>query len=423
MVRMSGKRGNGEGSIYPYRNGGFAAYVWVTTPDGKRKRKYVYGKTRPEVHEKWLKLHNEAKKGPVATQHRTVATFLDYWLTSVVKPNLAPLTYVAYEGAARLYIVPRLGSKRLDKLTVRDVREWLTKLADTCQCCAQRKDAKRRPERQRCCAIGECCEQYPSGRVVQIARDTLRAALSQAVVEEEIPRNVAKLVRVPKPRRRKVKAWSVGEASRFLEHAVTSDDPLYAAWVLALTLGLRRGEILGLTWESIDFDAGELYIDHQLQRAGREVLHRETKTEDSEDFLPLPELCLAALRQRRQQQQEDREAAGELWQDVHGLIFTTRYGTPIEPGNLTRAFAVRIRQAGVRAIPLRNTRHTTGSLLVAMKVHPKVAQRILRHSKFTMTFDVYSEASDEEIREALQRLSRGFGQSPPDDPEESDEDS
>ncbi|GAA2622945.1 hypothetical protein GCM10009863_41470 [Streptomyces axinellae] len=160
---MSGKRGNGEGSIYPYRNGGFAAYVWVTTPDGKRKRKYVYGKTRPEVHEKWLKLHNEAKKGPVATQHRTVAAFLDYWLISVVKPNLAPLTYVAYEGAARLYIGPHLGAKRLDKLTVRDVREWLTKLADTCQCCAQRKDAKRRPERQRCCAVGECCEQYRAG--------------------------------------------------------------------------------------------------------------------------------------------------------------------------------------------------------------------------------------------------------------------
>ncbi|WP_356948840.1 hypothetical protein [Streptomyces cacaoi] len=128
-------------------------------------------------------------------------------------------------------------------------------------------------------------------------------------------------------------------------------------------------------------------------------------------LLPLPELCPAALRQRRQQQ-EDRTADGDLWQDVHGLIFTTRYGTPIEPGKLTRAFAVRIRQAGVHAIPLRNTPHTTGSLLVAMKVHPKLAQRTLRHSTFTMTFDVYSEASDDEIREALQRLSRGFGQSP-----------
>ncbi len=70
MGGISGKHGNGEGSIYPYRNG-FAAYVWVTTPDGKRKRKYVYGPTRSVVHEKWLKLQNDAKKGPVATRHRT----------------------------------------------------------------------------------------------------------------------------------------------------------------------------------------------------------------------------------------------------------------------------------------------------------------------------------------------------------------
>jgi hypothetical protein len=150
---MSGKRASGEGSIYPYKNG-FAAYVWVTTPDGDRKRKYVYGKTREETHEKWIKLHGEASKGPVQTRHRTVAAFLSYWLESIVKPNLAPLSYVSYEGSVRLYIVPHLGCKRLDKLTVRDVREWLTNLAGICQCCAQGKDAKRPRERQRCCAVG-----------------------------------------------------------------------------------------------------------------------------------------------------------------------------------------------------------------------------------------------------------------------------
>ncbi len=406
---MSGKRGNGEGSIYPYRNGGFAAYVWVTTPDGRRKRKYVYGKTRPEVHEKWLKLHNEAKKGPLPTRHRTVAAFLDYWLESIVKPNLAPLSYVSYEGCARLYIVPHLGTKRLDKLTVRDVREWLTKLASTCQCCAQRKDAKRSPSRQKCCAVGECCESYASRRVIQAARDALRAALTHAVTEEEIAKNVASLVKVPKPRRRRVKPWSVAEAGKFLADAADRDDPLFAAWVLVLSLGLRRGEVLGLTWDSIDFENGELYVDHQIQRAGREILYRETKTEESDDFLPLPSLCLRALRMRRAQQTGDRKAAGDLWQDSRGLVFTTKYGTPIEPGNLTRMFALRARRAGLRVIPLRNTRHTCSSLLVALGVHPKVAQRILRHSQIAITMEVYAEASDEEVRAALGKLSDAMG--------------
>ncbi|MEU2901696.1 site-specific integrase [Streptomyces globisporus] len=408
MGGMTGKRGNGEGSIYPYKNG-FAAYVWVTKPDGKRARKYAYGKTRDEVHDKWLNLHAEAKKGPVATRHRTLAAFLAYWLDSIVKPNLAPLTYVSYEGYVRLYIAPQLGAKRLDKLTVRDVREWLTKLATLCQCCAQGKDANRGPGRRKCCAVGDCCESYPSRRVVQGSRDALRAALSHAVTEEEISKNVASLVKVPKPRRRRIRPWSAAEASLFLADAAARDDHLFAAWVLVLTLGLRRGEVLGLTWKSIDFETGELYVDHQIQRAGREILHRETKTEDSDDFLPLPAVCLKALRMRRAQQLGDRKAAGELWQGSHDLVFTTKYGTPIEPGNLTRMFALRSRRAGLRVIPLRNTRHTTGSLLVVLKVHPKVAQRILRHSQIAMTMDVYADAADEEVRDAIGKLSDAMG--------------
>ncbi|MFI5616145.1 tyrosine recombinase XerC [Streptomyces sp. NPDC051567] len=405
---MSGKRGNGEGSIYPYKNG-YAAYVWVTKPDGTRARKYAYGKTREEVHEKWLNLHAEAKKGPVATRHRTVVAFLSYWLDSIVKPNLAPLSYVSYEGYVRLYIAPHLGTKQLDKLTVRDVREWLTKLAVICQCCAQGKDAKRDPGRRRCCAAGECCETYPSRRVIQGSRDALRAALTHAVTEEEISKNVASLVKVPKPRRRRIKPWSVAEAGRFLTDAAAREDHLLAAWVLVLCLGLRRGEVLGLTWKSVDFEMGELYVDHQIQRAGRQLLHRKTKTEDSDDFLPLPSLCLKALRMRRAQQLGDRKAAGDLWQDRHDLIFTTKYGTPIEPGNLTRMFALRAQRAGLRAIPLRNTRHTCSSLLVALKVHPKVAQRILRHSQIAMTMEVYAEASEKQVRAAIGRLSEAMG--------------
>jgi integrase len=179
--------------------------------------------------------------------------------------------------------------------------------------------------------------------------------------------------------------------------------------VLVLCLGLRRGEVLGLTWKSVDFDSGELYVDHQIQRAGKQILHRETKTEESDDFLPLPALCLKALRMRRAQQEGDRKAAGELWQDTRGLIFTTKYGTPIEPGNLTRMFALRARRAGLRVIPLRNTRHTCSSLLVALKVHPKVAQRILRHSQITMTMEVYAEASEDEVRGGAAAALRGHG--------------
>ena len=103
------KRGNGEGSIYPVE-GGYRGYVWVTSPDGIRRRKYVKGRTYEETKEAWLALHTRARSGPIASAVPTVAEYFAYWLVEVVEPNLAPKTYEKYEMFSRLYIVP--GSER-----------------------------------------------------------------------------------------------------------------------------------------------------------------------------------------------------------------------------------------------------------------------------------------------------------------------
>jgi integrase len=405
-------RANGEGSIYPYK-GGFAAYAWVDTPDGKRKRKYVYGQTRDEVHDKWIKLHAAAQKGPVATKTPLLGDFLDEWLSDVVKPNSAPLTYVTHESAVRLYISPHLGKKPLNKLSTKLAREWLTKLVNTCQCCAQGKDEARRADRRRCCALGKCCESYTGRRTLETVRATLRAALNHAIREELISRNVAALVDVPRARRRttrrKVRPWSVDEARRFLEHTRRADDPLYAAWVLFLVLGLRRGEVLGLTWDAVDLERAELRTVDQLQRAGGELLHRETKTEDSDDILPLPPIVVAALRLRKRQQANAKAEAADAWHNALNLVFTTKYGTPYEPSNITNRFPPRCTNAGVREIHLHDTRHTVASMLVALDVHPRVAMKILRHSQIAVTMEIYSHPTDEQIRDALNKLGKLFG--------------
>jgi integrase len=271
------KRRNGECSIFPYRKG-YAAYAWVTTPDGERKRKWVYGKTHDEVHGKWIKLQIRAQEGPVPTATPTLASYLAYWLREVVEPNLAPKTTEKYALLTRLYLIPGLGTKRVDRLQVRDVRTWLNRLRTTCQCCAQGKDAARSPDRRLCCAAGKCCHQVLADRTVKDARDTLRAALTTAVSEELLARNVAAIVRLPTPRKQQRQWWSVEEARTFLESARRDQDPLYAAFVLILVLGLRRGEALGLTWSDVAFDAAEVHIRWQLQRADHQLRHRETKT-------------------------------------------------------------------------------------------------------------------------------------------------
>ncbi|MFI6230067.1 tyrosine-type recombinase/integrase [Micromonospora echinospora] len=395
-------RANGEGSIFPYRNG-FAAYVWVTKPDGKRTRKYVYGQTRDAVHDKWIKLHQQAKAGPVATRVPTLGDYLTYWHREVVRPNLAPLTCATYETILRLYVIPGLGGKRLDRLQVRDVQTWINEVARTCQCCAQGKDARRPELRRRCCALGRCCGDTPSARTVKDIRGVLRSALNHAATEELVTRNAAALVKLPPVRRRKGRAWTSDEARRFLESARADRDPLYAAYVLILVLGLRKGEVLGLIEDAVDLAAGELSIGWQLQRVGGQLLHRETKTQTSDATLPLPDICATALDLRQQARKNDRDQAGIAWQGSR-LLFTTRYGTPVEPRNFNRSWDARCARAGVRKITVHDARRTCATLLVDLDVHPRVIMQVLRHAEVSVTMEIYSQASSDATRDALKRL-------------------
>ena len=395
-------RANGEGSLFAYRNG-YAAYAWVTTPLGTRERKWIYGQDRDELHGRWIDLLKQAKSGPVTTKVPKVAEYLTYWLQEIVAPNLAPLTYATYETLTRLYILPGLGNKRLDKLTVRDVQTWLNKIRTTCQCCAQGKDARRPEKARRCCAVGKCCTAVPSLRTVSDLRTVLRSALSSAAREELVSKNVVTMTQLPTRRQRKRKPWTSDEARTFLESVRRADNALYAAYVLILVLGLRKGEVLGLTWPDVDLDTAELTIGRQLQRVRSQLLHRETKTHASEATLPLPPICLTALRQRLAAQDRARAAAGAAW-NPSDLVFTTRYGDPIEPRNFNRYFAARCAAAGVRQITVHDARRTCATLLVDLDVHPRIVMQILRHAQFDVTMEIYASASSAATREALKRL-------------------
>ena len=403
---MTGKRANGEGSIYPRANG-YAAYVWITTPGGRRQRKYVYGQTREEVHEKWIKLQGDSRHGPMASKVPALGSYLVYWLAEVIEPNRAPLTYATYESHVRLHIIPGLGKRRLDKLTIGEAQKWLNQVRRTCQCCAQRRDERRPTAKQKCCAVGRCCQNLPSDKTVSGIRAVLRSALTQAMAEELISRNVVMSVKLPSRRRRKPQEWTTEEARSFLESARHAGDPMYAAYVLVVVLGLRKGEVLGLVWDHIDFARAELEISHQLQRVRGRLYHRETKTEDSTDTLPLPTICVTALTERRAAQERSRKAAGDAWQ-AGRWVTTTRYGTPVEPRNFNRSFSARCAAAGVRRITVHDARRTCATLLVDLDVHPRVIMQILRHAQISVTMDIYAKASSKATREALKRLGQSL---------------
>jgi integrase len=240
----------------------------------------------------------------------------------------------------------------------------------------------------------------------------LRAALTCAIEEQIIRSNPAAVIRLSsrdeqRRKRRKRYSWTVDEARRFLESARRDSDVLYAAYVLVLVLG--RGEVLGLTWDRINLDVAELYVDEQLQRSRHQLVRRQTKTDSSDAPLPLPEMCVTALKLHRQQQDADRERAGKAWIET-GLVLTTRHGTPIEPRNFNRSFDRRVGRVGVPKITVHGTRKTCGSLLAMLEVHPRVAMQILRHSKIAVTMEIYTEIPSAATRDALKKLGQQLGE-------------
>lgn len=397
------RRGNSEGSIFK-RTHGYGAYAWITTPEGRKQRKYVYGKTREEVNGKWVALTMAAKRGPVPALVPSLGDYLRRWLVETVRPTLAPTTAANYELFCRAYIVPDLGRKRIDRLAVRDVQTWLNELKTRCQCCHQGKDARRSVPR--CCAKGECCHQVASEWTRHQAWTVLHGALSAAIREDLVSRNVAALVRVPTPRAKRSTVWTAEQSRVFLENAREEDDPFYAAYVLMLVLGLRRGEVLGLAWEDVDLPREQAWIGWQLQRIEGHLVRRETKTASSDAYLPLPAICVRSLEARRAAQDAARQAS-EGWHDS-GLVFTSSVGTAVDPRNFHRAFRARCRQAGVPVTPVHAARKACATLLVALDVHPRVAMQILRHSQIAVTMDIYSQVSPESTRTALHRLGNEF---------------
>ncbi|MFY1652482.1 tyrosine-type recombinase/integrase [Solwaraspora sp. WMMB762] len=392
---------NGEGSIYQRASDGrWVGQAYVLTTDGTRRRKAVYGATWQEAHDKLTALKAQSRQGiPIPDRAWKLADYLPYWLAGYVA-DLKPTTARGYESAIRLHLIPALGTKRLDGLQVQHVRTFLDEFRRKCLCCTNGLD-RIRPIGRRCCSLGRCCGKQPSPRQVQFVHAVLRNALQHAMREELVSRNVAKLVRVPSPRYKVGKGLSVEQVRGLLKAA--EGHRLYALYVVAATMGLRRGELLGLRWSDLDLDSGTLRVQQTVQRVAGRLHLLDAKTEESEAVLPLPDATWMALLEHQERQTAERERLAEVWED-HGLVFPSERGTPIEPTNMSRAFARLRGAAGLDGVRLHDLRHTVVSLLMELGVPPHVVQAIARHADVKITLKIYAHANLDVMRQALGKL-------------------
>jgi integrase len=388
-------RANGDGTVYQCKDNRWEAAGYVLAPGNTRRRIRVYGTTRKEALAKLTEKIAASNRGLAAPSAQgSVAAYLTYWLETVAVHRLRETTHTRYTACVRLYLLPGLGRKKLAKLTAKDVRTWLDQLRTTCQCCARGLDTTR--DQPRCCAAGKCCRKRLSPLTLAYIHSVLKSALEHAVREEEIPRNVARNVRMGTPRPRRFEPLTTEEARAFL--TATHGHRLSALFELALRTGLRKGELLGLRWEDLDLAGGTASIRRTLQRTNSGGLTAlPTKTQSSERRIALPTPCLRSLEQHRERQRQEREAAGTGWK-ASGYIFTRPDGNPIEGATLTRHFNTLLRRAKLRRIRFHDLRHSTATLLLEQGVELVVIKELLGHAHIGVTATVYAH-----VRLRLQR--------------------
>jgi integrase len=354
-------RGKGEGSIYRRNSDG----RWVAqieagrAPSGRRRYARAVRRTRREAQAALKELIRAADAGLTPGQSSTVETFLGWWLDHALG-DVSDATKARYRRAVNDWITPHIGAIRLNKLSPAHVQMMMVRLEEA--------------------------GLSPKSR--SLARDVLARALRWAEQTNVVGRNVARIVQGPRSTRKISDALTATEAAAVLAQA--RGERLEALAVVALRLGLRQGEALGLRWQDVDLDRGELTVARSKTRAG-------------ERTVPLVAGTVAALREQRRRQLEERVAAGPLWIDT-GLVFTTQQGKPIHPRIALAWWHKLTEAAGVGRRRFHAARHTTAVLLLDQGVPLEVVSSVLGHTNLSITSDTYARVTADAKRRALTKL-------------------
>jgi integrase len=237
-------------------------------------------------------------------------------------------------------------------------------------------------------------------------RDILRTALNDAAKWNLVARNVASLVDPPRVPEREVEGLSPQDAKKLL--AAVKGDRLEALYSVALAVGLRQGEALGLRWDDVDLRAGTVSVRQALQRLHGSYEFVDPKTKRSRRTIVLPAFATAALKRHQKRQEAERKAGKEEWQEA-GLVFTTADGRPLHYSTVTKAFQRLLRDAGLRRQRFHDLRHACASLLLAQGVQPRVAMELLGHSQLNTTMNIYSHVIQDAQRDAASRMNAALG--------------
>ena len=359
---MAKRRAHGEGSIYQRRSDGrWVAKLPVRNPYGQVKPVYRYRKTRNEALRALRELVRKYEDGTDLTAlDPRLDKFLGQWLHATARQRVKERTWEGYKSIIKSRINPRIGHLKLSQITPEVVQLLYVDLLD-------------------------------GGLAPQSVLNThgvLRQALDQAFRRSMVQRNPCDMADAPKAKRREMLTLTAEQVTGFLN--ATREDRYHPVYALAVSTGMRLGELLGLKWSDINLDGRRLSVQRSLQRVtGRGLVFTDPKTAKSRRTIVLSTRAVDALREHRRSQAEERLAYPGEW-EMPELVFTTERGSPLDPGNVSNGFKTKLGHVGLPVVRFHDLRHTAATLLLQVGTHVKLVSEMLGHSSIVITLDTYS---------------------------------
>ncbi|MFC7243678.1 tyrosine-type recombinase/integrase [Catellatospora aurea] len=379
-------------TIYQGSDGRWHGRVTMgTLDDGKPDRRHVSAKTEAEVTQKVRSLEKDRDAGRVVRPGRgwTVEKWLNHWLEHIAAPKVRANTLSGYSVAVRVHLIPGVGAHRLDKLTPEHLEKLYARMQANGSAAATAHQAHR----------------------------TIRAALNQAVKRQYLARNPAVHATAPQLDDEEIEPYSIEEVQRFLSEAGKHRNS--ARWAIALALGLRQGEVLGLQWSDVDLDKGELRVRRSRLRpkyahgcggtcqrkAGycpdKQQINAatdKTKSRAGRRRVGLPAELVELLEAHREEQEKERITASQLWSE-EGWVFASPTGRPLSPNTDYREWKRLLAAAGLRDGRLHDARHTAATVLLILGVQQRAVMGLMGWSSTGMAAR-YQHVTDP-IRQAV----------------------
>ena len=375
---MAKKRANGEGNIRKRKDGRWEGRYTAghDSETGKAIYKNVLGKTQAEVKAKLKAAIQEAQTLDLSkTGKYTVGEWMEVWFEDYAKLKVRPSSHQTYRGYIDNHIRPNIGDIPLEKLTSLDLQKLYKKLLTKGR--VERLEARGQPKGL-------------SAKTVRNIHQILSSALKLAQEQRIILTNPAEGCALPKVEHREMKTLPVEQLQSFLREARESG--VFELYYLELATGLRRGELLGLKWEDIDLDRGDLRVKRQVSRINGEVVEAPLKTKNAYRTLPLAEDTIDVLKEQRE------KVGSSPW------VFPSPNGGPISPDSVLHMLHRVLKRAGLPRVRFHDLRHTFATLALQNGVDIKTVSGMLGHFSAGFTLDTYAHVTGAAQRQAAGKM-------------------